>query len=128
MGLNDMFNASINTSEPIGNISLLNPNYTGINWVRDNFLEVTGGDGGLYILIGLFVALFFVFVALPNVSRYASILVSSLASFLIGLGFWYWGLLLDNQVYILFILFIIFGLSAIGLWNKSKDERESIQV
>jgi len=128
MGLNDAFNSSINTSEALGNISLLDPGYTGINWVRDNAMSVTGGDAAAYILFGLVVALFFVFVSIPNVSRYAAATTSTFPTFMIGLGFWYWEFLPTSQVFILFIIFILFVLSAVGLYNRAKDERESIQL
>lgn len=128
MGLNDVFNSSINTSEAFGNISLLDPQYTGINWVRDNAMTVTGGDAAAYILFGLVVALFFVFISIPNVSRYAAATTSTFSTFMIGIGFWYWEFLPSSQVFILFILFVLFVLSAIGLYNLAKDERERIQV
>lgn len=128
MGLNDAFNSSINISEAMGNISLLDLNYTGINWVRDNAMSVTGGDAASYILFGLVVTLFFVFVSVPNVSRYAAATTSTFATFMVGVGFWYWEFLPSSQVFILFIIFVLFVLSAIGLYNMAKDERESIQV
>lgn len=128
MALNEAFNSSINTSEAMGNISLLDPNYTGINWVRDNAMSVTGGDGASYILFGLLVALFFVFVSAPNVSRYSAGIVSTFSTFLIGVSFWFWGFLPSSQVFILFILFILFVLSAVALYTRAKDEKESIQL
>ena len=128
MGLNDVFNSSMNTSEAMSNISLLDPQYTGINWVRDNAMTITNGDAAAYILFGLMVALFFVFISIPTVSRYGAATVSTFATFIIGLSFWYWGFLPASQVFILFIIFILFVLSAVGLYNLAKDERESIQI
>jgi len=128
MALNTPFNASAPINETMGNISLLNPNYTGINWVRDRAIDSTGGDAASYILLGLLVGLFFMFVNIPNVSRYAAAIVSSFGTFLIGIAFFYWGFLPKEQSFILFILFMIFGLSCIGLYNQAKDEKESLQI
>lgn len=111
----------------IGNISLLDPGYNGIDWVRDNFLVITNGDGATWILFGLFIGLFIVFVTPRNSNKYISATISGFGSFVVGMLFWFWGLLPQGQEFVLFILFMIFFFGAVGLGLKIRDERQSLQ-
>ena len=98
--------------------------------LRDKAKEVTRDRIGLGILLGVFLVMLGVMLmssSQPSDFITESLAVSSFVALIVGVMFYYYELLGENDIYWLFFVFIIFAGSLIRLYNKNKDKEEQEQ-